>query len=50
MVLVTTDDGVKSSDGMLITEAADRNNTESQEMVINLRERGFRINFSLTPC
>ena len=50
VVLVTTDDGVKSSDGVLITEAADRNNTASQEAVINTRERGFRLNFSLTPC
>ena len=48
--MVTTDDGVKSSDGMLFPAADDDNSTANQVEVINARERGFRLTYTLTPC
>ena len=50
VVMVRTDEGVKYSDGVLVAAADDVNNTEVQESVINARERGFRLEYSLTPC
>ena len=49
-MMVTTDDGVKLSNGRLMDAADDDNSTESQILLINERERGFRLKFSLTPC
>ena len=48
-MMVTTDDGVKYSNGNLVLAADDDNSTDVQ-LVINERERGFRLKFSLTPC
>ena len=48
--MVTTDDGVKYSTGKLVDAADDDNSTVTQVDVINERERGFRLKFSLTPC
>ena len=48
-MMVTTDDGVKYSTGRLV-EAADDDNSTDVQLVINERERGFRLKFSLTPC
>ena len=45
-----TDEGVKYSDGVLVPAADDVNNTLAQESVINTRERGFKLDYSLTPC
>lgn len=50
VVLVRTDEGVKYSDGVLVPAADDVNNTQVQESVINTRERGFKLDYSLTPC
>ena len=48
--MVTTDDGVKISDGQLMPAADDDNSTDNQVEVINARERGFRLTYTLTPC
>ena len=48
--MVTTDDGVKFSDGKLIMAADDDNSTDDQINLINERERGFRLTYTLTPC
>ena len=48
--MVRTDEGVKYSDGVLVAAADDVNSTEVQESVINARERGFKLEYSLTPC
>ena len=50
VILVETDDGVKFSDGILIGAADSINATASQEALINERERGFRLSYTLTPC
>ena len=50
VVMVRTDEGVKYSDGVLVAAADDVNSTEVQESVINARERGFKLEYSLTPC
>ena len=50
VMLVQTDDGVKFADGVLIGAADSANETLAQQELINQRERGFRISYSLTPC
>ena len=50
VVMVTTDDGVKISDGQLMPAADDDNSTGDQINLINERERGFRLTYTLTPC
>merc|ERR1711915_1112551 len=50
VVLVQTDDGVKFADGLLIGAADAENNTQTQIDLINARERGFRLSYTLTPC
>ena len=47
-MLVNTDDGLKFSDGVLMGAAENPNNTKAQEELINQRERGFRMSYSLT--
>ena len=49
VVLVQTDDGVKFADGLLIGAADAENNTQTQIDLINARERGFRLSFTLAP-
>ena len=50
VLLVETDEGVKFSDGVLIDAAESANQTQAQQDLINQRERGFRMSYSLTPC
>ena len=50
VMLVETDEGVKFSDGVLIDAAESANQTQAQQDLINKRERGFRMSYSLTPC
>ena len=65
-VMVRTDEGVRYwGSGELVGPAPDLNTTQvrrasqnslcqysyqSQEDVINQQERGFRLNYTLTPC
>ena len=50
-VMVRTDEGVRFwGSGELVGAASDQNTTQNQVDVINQQERGFRLNYTLTPC
>ena len=50
ILLVTTDEGLRNVDGSLKAAAVSPNDTAQEEALVNLRERGFRIHYNLTPC
>ncbi|XP_023321969.1 uncharacterized protein LOC111696566 [Eurytemora carolleeae] len=50
MLFIHTDDGVRYATGELFEAATSLNDTLLQENIINERERGFRLTYTLQPC